>query len=230
MTEASHQITANPLPPAPHYPGSVGTPGGSVEVRILSTSSEDEDPVADGGDGEICIRSLSVTNGYLFNSSANASSFTPQHHLFRTGDYGKFVTHDEGRYLYLTGRIKEFINKGGEKISPVEVDNVIAQHPSAQDVATFAIEDEMYGQDVGCAIVLTEGERLGARDMQKWVRSRIAPSKVPRKISAFVGRRAYLILLIFEADLVPKGDSKDDDGEDTEERSCRDDVEKEAKR
>ena len=187
MTEASHQITTNPLPPAPHYPGSVGFPGESIEVRILSTSSDVEDSVADGEDGEIGIRSLSVTGDYLSNPSANASSFTLQHHFFRTGDYGKFVKHGEGRYLYLTGRIKEFINKGGEKISPVEVDNVIAQHPSVQDVATFAIEDEMYGQDVGCAIILIEGEQLSARDIQKWVRSRIAPLKVPRRVGASIG-------------------------------------------
>ncbi|CAF9932784.1 MAG: hypothetical protein HETSPECPRED_008454 [Heterodermia speciosa] len=187
MTEASHQITTNPLPPAPHYPGSVGIPGESVEVRILSTSSDDEDPVADGEEGEICIRSLSVTPGYLSNPSANASSFTARDRFFRTGDYGKFVKQEEGRYLYLTGRIKEFINKGGEKIGPVEVDNIIAQHPGVQDVVTFAIEDEMYGQDVGCAIILKQGKELRARDLQKWVRSRMAPLKVPKRVIIFIG-------------------------------------------
>ena len=167
MTGASHQITANPLPPAPHYPGGVGIFGESIEVRILSTFSGVKDPVPDGEEGEICVRSLSTTSGYLSNPSANDSSFTPQNRFFRTGDYGKFIVHEEGRYLYLRGRIKEFINKGGEKIAPVEVDNVIAQHPSVQDVATFAIEDEMYGQDLGCAIVPKKGEELRARDLQK---------------------------------------------------------------
>ena len=187
MTEASHQITTNPLPPAPHYPGSVGIPGPSIEIRILSTSSDSEDPVADGEEGECCIRSSSVTAGYLSNPSANASSFTPQHRFFRTGDYGKFVVEEGRRYLYLTGRIKEFINKGGEKIGPVEIDNVIAQHPSVQEVVTFAIEDEMYGQDVGCAVVLRDGEELKARELQKWARERVAPLKVPKKVRRILG-------------------------------------------
>ncbi|KAL8727987.1 MAG: hypothetical protein Q9181_005491, partial [Wetmoreana brouardii] len=175
MTEASHQITSNPLPPASHYPGSVGIPGPYIEVRILSMESDEQ--VEKGKEGEVCVRSSSVTTGYLSNPEANASSFTKPG-FFRTGDCGRF---DENGYLILTGRIKEFINKGGEKVSPVEVDNLISQHPAVAEVVAFAIEDEMYGQEVGAAVLLKEGEELKARDLQKWVRGRVAPLKVPKK-------------------------------------------------
>ncbi|KAL8766201.1 MAG: hypothetical protein Q9209_006966 [Squamulea sp. 1 TL-2023] len=178
MTEASHQITTNPLPPAPHHPGSVGLPGGDIELRILTEQGES---VEQGKEGEICIRSASVTAGYLSNPTANASSFTKDK-FFRTGDNGKLDA--ENGYLYLTGRIKEFINKGGEKVSPVEVDNLIAGHAAVADVVAFAMEDEMYGQEVGAAVVLKEGEEEGLteRELKKWVRERVAPLKVPKKV------------------------------------------------
>ncbi|KAI4249437.1 MAG: hypothetical protein L6R42_008988 [Xanthoria sp. 1 TBL-2021] len=178
MTEASHQITSNPLPPGPHHAGSVGLPGGDIELRILSPDTAEE-AVQQGSEGEICIRSSSVTTGYLSNPTANASSFTSEN-FFRTGDYGKL---DKDGYLYLTGRIKEFINKGGEKISPVEIDNLIAGHDMVKDVVAFAIEDEVYGQELGVAVVLVGGEgALGERELKKWVRERVAPLKVPKKI------------------------------------------------
>lgn len=175
MTEASHQITSNPLPPAPHHASSVGLPGGDIELRILSP--ETEEAIQQGSEGEICIRSSSVTAGYLSNPTANASSFTSDK-FFRTGDYGKL---DHDGYLYLTGRIKEFINKGGEKISPVEIDNLIAGHEMVKDVVAFAIEDEVYGQDLGVAVVLSE-EGLGERELKKWIRERVAPLKMPKKV------------------------------------------------
>ncbi|KAL8903536.1 MAG: hypothetical protein Q9171_007370 [Xanthocarpia ochracea] len=174
MTEASHQITSNPHPPLPHRAGSVGLPGTNIDLHILTSTN---DPVSPGNEGEICIRSPSITSGYLSNPAANASSFTPDG-FFRTGDYGKL---DENGYLYLTGRIKEFINKGGEKISPVEVDNLIAAHPAVADVVTFAMEDEMYGQEVGAAVILKEGDGVTERELKKWVRERVAPLKVPKK-------------------------------------------------
>ncbi|KAL8911876.1 MAG: hypothetical protein Q9172_007598 [Xanthocarpia lactea] len=177
MTEASHQITSNPLPPLPHHAGSVGLPGTNIDLLILTSTN---DPVPPGNEGEICIRSPSITSGYLSNPIANSTSFTHDN-FFRTGDYGKV---DGDGYLYLTGRIKEFINKGGEKISPVEVDNLIAAHPAVADVVTFAMEDEMYGQEVGAAVVLKEGEEgkgMTERELKKWVRERVAPLKVPRK-------------------------------------------------
>ncbi|KAI4226133.1 MAG: hypothetical protein LQ349_006932 [Xanthoria aureola] len=177
MTEASHQITSNPLPPAPHHAGSVGLPGGDIELRILSPNAEEAVP--QGSEGEICIRSSSVTAGYLSNPAANASSFTADGHFFRTGDFGKL---DQGGYLYLTGRIKEFINKGGEKISPVEIDHLIAGHELVKDVVAFAMADEVYGQELGVAVMLSEGAALGERELKKWVRERVAPLKVPKKI------------------------------------------------
>ncbi|KAL8660801.1 MAG: hypothetical protein Q9168_008427 [Polycauliona sp. 1 TL-2023] len=181
MTEASHQITSNPLPPAPHHAGSVGLPGQDIELLILRPDSED--PVPQGDAGEICIRAPSITAGYLSNPSANASSFTShQHHFFRTGDFGKL---DQEGYLYLTGRMKEFINKGGEKISPVEIDNLLMTHEMVKDVVAFAIEDEVYGQDLGVAVVLSGGEGetvVGERELKRWVRERVVPLKVPKKI------------------------------------------------
>ena len=175
MTEAAHQITSNPLPPANRYAGSVGLPGGDTEIQILD---EKDNIVTQEKEGEICIRSSSVTSGYLSDPAANATSFTSTG-FFRTGDYGKRY---ENGYLTLTGRIKEFINKGGEKISPVELDNLISTHEKIGDVVVFAIEDEIYGQDVGAAVVLKEGEELSARELQKWVRGRMAPLKVPKKV------------------------------------------------
>ncbi|KAL8678449.1 MAG: hypothetical protein Q9186_005187, partial [Xanthomendoza sp. 1 TL-2023] len=186
MTEASHQITSNPLPPLPHHPGSVGLPGGDIQLLILG---ENDTPVPQGEEGEICISSASITNGYISNSTANASnflSFPPSpsstddaRTFFRTGDHGRLDA--ETGYLYLTGRIKEFINKGGEKISPVELDNLLAMHPAVADVVVFGIEDEMYGQDVGAAVMLKDGEEVGEKEMKKWIRGRIAPLKVPKK-------------------------------------------------
>lgn len=194
MTEATHQITSNPLPPAPHVPGSVGVPHGNIEVRILEADGQD---VATGNEGEICIRGPSVTAGYRSNSEANASAFFTSDDglpFFRTGDWGR---RDQDGYLYLTGRIKEFINKGGEKISPVEIDHVIAAHPAVADVVTFTIEDDMYGQDIGAAVMLKDGERLSAKEVQRWVRDRVAPKKVPKKVNTYFLPRMKDSLLDF---------------------------------
>ena len=176
MTEASHLMTSNPLPPAKRLPGCVGRAADGVEVVILDTSG---DNVPQGQEGEVCIRGANVTKGYLRNPTANESSFTASG-FFRTGDQGKL---DKDNYLTLTGRIKELINKGGEKISPVELDNVISQHPSVAEVVTFAIDDDMYDQDVACAVRLEEGETLKAVALKKWVGERVAAHKVPRKVS-----------------------------------------------
>ena len=179
MTEAAHQITANPLPPAPHVPGSVGIAHGDIKIRILGKDGRE---VAAGDEGEICIRGPSVTAGYRGNPEANAAAFFEGDDglsFFRTGDWGR---RDQDGYLYVTGRVKEFINKGGEKISPLEIDLVIAAHPAVADVVSFAIEDDMYGQDIGAAVRLKDGEIVSAREVQKWVRGKVAPNKVPRKV------------------------------------------------
>lgn len=174
MTEAAHQMTSNPLPPGKRQPGSVGI-GQGVEVKILDDSGNE---VAQGKEAEICIRGENVTKGYLNNPAANASSFTKDG-FFRTGDQGK---KDPDGYIIITGRIKELINKGGEKISPIELDNVIAQIPAVSEAVSFALEDEIYGQDVGVAVVVKAGEKLNAEELKIWLADRVAKFKLPKEV------------------------------------------------
>ncbi|KAL8701841.1 MAG: hypothetical protein Q9224_000308 [Gallowayella concinna] len=174
MTEGAHQMTSNPLPPSKRYPGSVGI-GWGVEVRILD---QDGHEVPQGSQGEICIRGENVTKGYLNNAEANKTSFTAER-FFRTGDQG---IQDEDGYVIITGRIKELINKGGEKISPVEIDDTIAQHPAVVEAVSFAISDEMYGQDVGVAVVLEEGAQVSRDELRQWMATKVAKFKVARQI------------------------------------------------
>jgi oxalate---CoA ligase len=182
MTEAAHQMTSNPLPPGKRKPGSVGI-GQGVEVKILD---QDGNEVKQGAEGEICIRGENVTKGYLNNTEANKSSFHKDG-FFRTGDQGK---KDKDGYVIITGRIKELINKGGEKISPIELDNVLARHPAVSEAVSFAIPDEMYDQDIGVAIVLKSGQKLSENDFRKWVAEKLAKFKVPKKVLS-----SYLLLL-----------------------------------
>ena len=174
MTEAAHQMTSNPLPPGNRYPGSVGI-GQGVEVKILDQEGEE---VQQGSEAEICIRGENVTKGYLNNAEANRTSFTKDG-FFRTGDQGK---KDANGYVIITGRIKELIYKGGEKISPIELDNVIAHHPTVGEAVSFAIEDEMYGQDVGVAVVLKEKQQVTEEELKDYMRGKVAKFKVPRKV------------------------------------------------
>ena len=174
MTEASHQMTSNPLPPAKRKPGSVGI-GQGVEVKILNEQGEE---VSSGAEGEICIKGENVTKGYLNNPSANASSYH-KNGFFRTGDQGK---KDEDGYVIITGRIKELINKGGEKISPIELDNVLTRHPKVGEAVSFAIPDDMYGQDIGVAVVLKSGEKLTADELKAWMAEKVAKFKIPKKV------------------------------------------------
>lgn len=176
MTEAAHQMTSNPLPPAKRYPGSVGI-GQGVEVKILDQSGKE---VSQGSEAEICIRGENVTKGYLNNPEANKSSFTKEG-FFRTGDQGK---QDKDGYVIITGRIKELINKGGEKISPIELDNVVAQNPSVAEAVSFAIADEMYGQDIGLAVVLKDGKKMTQDELRKWVATKVAKFKIPKKVGS----------------------------------------------
>jgi acyl-CoA synthetase (AMP-forming)/AMP-acid ligase II len=175
MTEAAHQMTSNPLPPGKRQPGSVGI-GQGVEIKILDERGNE---VPQGAEAEICIRGENVTKGYINNPSANASSFTKDG-FFRTGDQGN---KDQDGYVFITGRIKELINKGGEKISPIELDNVIAQHPSVSEAVSFALEDEHYGQDVGVAVVAKDGKTLTGDELESWMAERVAKFKLPKKVS-----------------------------------------------
>lgn len=173
MTEASHQMTSNPLPPRPHKPGTVGVAAGP-EVAIMDENGKILGPNATG---EVVIRGLNVTQGYENNPKANAENFT--NGWFRTGDQG--VIDAEG-YLTITGRLKEIINRGGEKISPREVDEVLMDHPAVQQVVTFAMPHAKLGEDVAAAVVLREGKSADEKEIREFAAKKLADFKVPRKI------------------------------------------------
>ena len=173
MTEASHQMASNPLPPKSRFPGCVGIAAGP-DVAIMD---EDGNLLAPGSLGEVVIRGRNVTIGYEANPEANAKAFT--NGWFRTGDQGVM---DEEGYLRLTGRLKELINRGGEKISPLEVDTIIMDHPAVAQVVTFAVPHDKLGEDIAAAVVLREGAACDERELRNFVGSRVADFKVPRKI------------------------------------------------
>ncbi|MEO9824288.1 MAG: acyl--CoA ligase [Paracoccaceae bacterium] len=176
MTEAAHQMASNPLPPHPQKPGSVGREAGPL-VRI---AHEVENRLMDGT-GEIVISGPNVTPGYESNDEANAKNFfeADGKRWFRTGDQGAFD--DEG-YLRLTGRLKEIINRGGEKISPLEVDEVLMDHSDVRQCVAFAIPHAKLGEEVGAAIVLSEGSEASEQDIRAFAAERMADFKVPRRV------------------------------------------------
>jgi acyl-CoA synthetase (AMP-forming)/AMP-acid ligase II len=173
MTEASHQMASNPLPPKSRFAGSVGLASGP-EISIMDESGN---LLAPGELGEVVIRGRNVTKGYEANPDANAKAFT--NGWFRTGDQGVI---DQDGYLRLTGRLKELINRGGEKISPLEIDTVIMDHPAVAQVVTFGVPHDKLGEDVAAAVVLREGVACDERELRAFVSSRIADFKVPRRI------------------------------------------------
>lgn len=173
MTEASHQMASNPLPPAKRIPGSVGMAAGP-EVAIMDSDGKLLGP---GVIGEVVIKGENVTPGYENNPKANAEAFV--NGWFRTGDQGSLSS--DG-YLTLTGRLKEIINRGGEKISPLEIDEVLMYHPAVMQVVTFAMPHEKLGEDVAAAVVLREGCSLNEHELREFAASRLAAFKVPRKI------------------------------------------------
>jgi acyl-CoA synthetase (AMP-forming)/AMP-acid ligase II len=173
MTEAAHQMASNPLPPAARYSGCVGIAAGP-EVAIMDENGR---LLGAGELGEVAIRGRNVTLGYESNPEANAKAFT--HGWFRTGDQGAI---DHAGYLRLTGRLKEIIIRGGEKISPLEVDTVIMDHPAVAQVVTFAMPHRMLGEDVAAAVVLQEGATCDEHQLRAFVGSRLADFKVPRRI------------------------------------------------
>jgi oxalate---CoA ligase len=170
MTEASHQMASNPLPPAERKPGSVGIPTGT-EIALIDRERRF---LPEGSSGEVVIRGPGVTPGYLNNPEANADSFFDG--WFRTGDLGVI----EHGYLRLEGRLKEMILRGGENISPAEIEEVLVSHPAVADAVCFGIEDEKYGEEVGAAVSLS-----GVADEALLIahcRERLAAFKVPRVI------------------------------------------------
>jgi acyl-CoA synthetase (AMP-forming)/AMP-acid ligase II len=166
-------MTSNPLPPLPRKPGSVGIAAGP-SVAIMSTEGA---LLPRGAAGEIVIQGPNVTVGYANNPKANAEAFTAG--WFRTGDQG--VMDAEG-YLNITGRLKEIINRGGEKIAPREVDDVLMDHPAVAQVVTFGMPHEKLGEDVAAAVVLKEGQSVTEPELREFVATRLADFKVPRKI------------------------------------------------
>ena len=173
MTEATHQMASNPMPPAPRKPGTVGIAAGP-EVAIMGEQGE----FLKGGEtGEIVIKGDNVTAGYENNPIANAENFI--NGWFRTGDQG--IVDDEG-YISITGRLKEIINRGGEKISPREVDEVLMDHPAVQQVVTFAVPHDKLGEDVAAVVVLRDGEQAKENDIRDFTKEHLADFKVPRKI------------------------------------------------
>jgi len=177
MTEAAHQMASNPLPPRAQKPGSVGIAAGP-QLRI---AHEVEDHVLDGGIGEVVICGPNVTPGYEGNTVANSKSFFRDGgaRWFRTGDQGLL---DADGYLTLTGRLKEIINRGGEKISPLEVDGILMDHPAVQQVVTFAIPHDKLGEEVAAAVVLRDGMEADEAAIRAFAAKRLAAFKVPRRV------------------------------------------------
>ena len=176
MTEAAHQMCSNPLPPAARKPGSVG-PSAGPEVAILDDQGQ---TLATGGEGEIAIRGANVTAGYVNNPEANANAFHGD--WFRTGDQGVM---DADGYVRITGRLKEIINRGGEKVAPLEVDEALLAHDAVQQACTFAMPHAKLGEEVAAAIVVADGAAVTEAELKAFVARRLADFKAPRRF-AFV--------------------------------------------
>ena len=171
MTEASHQMASNPLPPRERRAGTVGVETG-VKISVMDA---DGHLLAVGARGEVVIQGPSVTGGYANNAEANAQSFTDG--WFRTGDQG-FI--DPEGYLSLIGRLKEMINRGGEKIAPREIDEVLLQHPAVSEAVAFGSPHPAWGEEVVAAVVL-KGETT-EKELIAFARKRLADYKVPKKL------------------------------------------------
>ncbi|HEU5228866.1 MAG TPA: AMP-binding protein [Ktedonobacteraceae bacterium] len=182
MTEASHQISSNPLPPAERKPGSVGKAAGT-QVALMN---EQGDILPGGEVGEIVIRGGNVIQGYAANPQANRIAFSRG--WLRTGDQGYL---DSSGYLFITGRIKELINRGGEKISPREVDEVLLEHPAIAQAVTFGIPDRRLGEEIAAAVVFHADGQATEKELRTFVAQRLALFKVPR----------YIVIV----DAIPKG-------------------------
>jgi acyl-CoA synthetase (AMP-forming)/AMP-acid ligase II len=173
MTEAAHQMASNALPPGKRKPGTVG-PSAGPEIRI---SDESGKTVPTGMPGEIVIRGPNVMREYENNPKANAEAFYGD--WFRTGDKG---TMDEDGYISIVGRLKEIINRGGEKISPREVDEILMEHPAVHQCVCFALPHDMLGEEVAAAIVLKQGAQATEKELREFAKVKLADFKVPKKV------------------------------------------------
>jgi acyl-CoA synthetase (AMP-forming)/AMP-acid ligase II len=174
MTEASHQMASNPLPPRARRPGTVGIAAGP-DIAIMGPGGA---LLPHGETGEIVIRGENVTAGYANNPKANDEAFV--NGWFRTGDQGVFDVEDG--YLRITGRLKEIINRGGEKVAPREVDDVLMDHPAVAQVVTFAMPHALLGEEVAAAVVLCEGAAATEQELRAFAAPHLADFKIPRKI------------------------------------------------
>ena len=173
MTEATHQMCTNPLPPGVAKIRSVGLPAG-IELAILDEAGH---VLPTGTRGEVAIRGPTVIDGYENNPTADEAAFTDG--WFRTGDEGYL---DGDGYLFLTGRLKEQINRGGEKISPLEVDESLLRHIAIEQAVTFAMPHDKLGEEVAAAVVLTGGIELTEAQIRTFVGRSMAAFKVPRRV------------------------------------------------
>lgn len=171
MTEASHQMASNPLPPGERRPGTVGAATG-IKIGIVDEAWRQLPP---NTAGEVVIQGRSVIDGYAKNPEANAKSFSDG--WFRTGDQGML---DDKGYLSLIGRLKEMINRGGEKIAPREIDEVLLQHPAVAEAVAFGSPHSAWGEEVAAAVVLKS--EATEKDLITFARQRLADYKVPRKL------------------------------------------------
>ena len=173
MTEAAHQMASNPLPPSARKPGAVG-PGTNVGISIRDGKGN---VLPAGERGEVCISGPNVVKGYENNPEANATAFFGE--WFRTGDQGML---DEQGYLSLTGRLKEMINRGGEKISPREIDEVLLGHPAIAEAVAFGQSHPTWGEEVAAAVTLKEGASAKEADILAFCKERMADFKRPKQI------------------------------------------------
>ena len=171
MTEAAHQMASNPMPPEPRLPGTVGR-GTGVEIAILDERGR---PLAASEQGEVAVRGPNVMDGYEANPEANRQAFSDG--WFRTGDQGSL---DDRGYLTLHARIKELINRGGEKIAPREIDEVLLRHPAVVEAVTFGVPHPTWGEEIAAAVVLRA--EVGRRELLAFCREHLADFKVPRHL------------------------------------------------
>jgi len=168
MTEAASQIAANPLGRC--KPGSVGRSAGA-EIAIMDDAGR---PLPAGERGEIALRGPTITRGYENDEAATMAAFHDG--WFRTGDLGCL---DDDGYLFIAGRIKDAINRGGQEIAPAEVDAVLLTHPDVVDAVAFPIAHPRLGEEIGAAIVVRQGAPVSGRELREFARERLARFKVP---------------------------------------------------
>jgi acyl-CoA synthetase (AMP-forming)/AMP-acid ligase II/aryl carrier-like protein len=174
MTEAAHQMACNPLPPRRRKPGSVGIAAGP-RIAVLDEAGASVPAMTVG---EIAIRGENVTPGYDANPLANAHAFTADG-WFRTGDQGYL---DADGYLFISGRLKEIINRGGEKISPREIDEALLEHPQVALALAFSVPHLALGEEVAAVVVLHPDASVKEGDLRHFLSARLSYFKIPRRI------------------------------------------------